>query len=387
MSGGHRDREVETDLSELSGVTYRCIDGCALCCLCQPELLPEEEKEFRSDPKIMAGVTDRHISPEVNGPAFRLRGDHGACYFLDAKRCSIYSNRPHFCRSFPLNVFAGWRIQVNVNLSCRGVGLHGEDLEADARSLLDEHGERRLSDELRASRAVFDEFVRNARDASVVQSFQSVRRAAELLQDEFTDLIGLSRLMTYAEHGRTRKNSPPEDIARKARETEADADVSERAMIDGIELFDLPDLSLLPVYVDEDLVWSIFRLVDKEIVGYRLAEDGGTSEFCRVSPSSVDLLPIEPDGMSRFSEYLGIVNQRDCFAGHGAYLCNMEGYDFNFAQVYLGALANNMVDLWWRASLLGKLKGSDSIGAREARDGIVFFDMDLLDLPTIGAFI
>ena len=387
MSGEHGDREVDIDLSELSGMTYRCVDGCALCCLCQPELLPDEEEEFRSDQGLAAGVTDSHISPDVSGSAIRLKGDHGACFFLEAKRCSIYSKRPHFCRSFPLNVFAGWRIQVNVNLSCRGVGLHGEDLEASARELLEEHGERRLSDELRASKAVFDEFVRNAREASVVQSFQSVRRAAELLHEELTDLIGLSRVMTYAEHGRTRKNSSPADIARSVREAEADADVSERAMIDGIELFDLPDLSLLPVYVDEDLVWSIFRLVDSQLVGYRLAEDGGTSEFCRISPSSVDLLPVEPEGMSRFSEYIKLVNQRDCFAGHAAYLCNMEGYDYNFAQVYLGALANNMVDLWWRASLLGKLKGSDSIGAREAWDGIVFFDMDLLDLPTIGAFI
>ena len=387
MSGEKSSQPAEVDLSELVGKTYRCVDSCALCCLCQPELLPDEEEAFRSEPELLAGVADRHISPEVKNAAIKLKGTHGACHFLTDKRCTIYERRPHFCRSFPLNVFVGWRIQVLANLSCRGIGLRGEDLESKGLELLEGYGDERLREELSTSKSVFGEFVGNMRDASVAQSFGSIREAASLLQDELTDLIGLSRVMTYAEHGRTRQNSSPADIARKVRETDPEADVFERAMIDGIELFDLPDLSLLPVYVDEELAWKIFRLVDRDIVGYRLAEDGRMSEFCRLAPSSVDLLPIKQEGLSRFGEYLKLVNRRDCFAGHAAYLCNIEGYDFNFAQAYLGALANNMVDLWWRSSLLCKLSGSDSIGSKEAAEGIIFFDMDLLDLPTIGAFI
>ncbi|UCE90749.1 MAG: YkgJ family cysteine cluster protein [Methanobacteriota archaeon] len=387
MSGdGSCNRIVEVDLSELTGRTYRCIDGCALCCLCQPELLPREEEAFRKDPKLSAGVTQSHISPEVKGAAIDLKGSHGACHFLTDRRCSIYDARPHFCRSFPLNVFVGWRIQVNVNLSCKGVGLRGEDLEARGRRLVEEYGQERLSDEVRTSKAVFDEFMRNARDALVAQPFSSARQAAALLREELTDLVGLSRVMTYAEYGRTRQDSPPVDIVRRVRETEAEADVAERAMMDGIELFDLPELSLLPVHVGEELTWSIFRLVGSNIVGYHLAEDGGLSETSRTEPSSVDLLPVEPEGLSRFGEYLELVNRRDCFAGHAAYLCSIEGYEYNLAQVYLGAIANNMVDLWWRSSLLAGLKGSESIGSREAGEGIAFFDMDLLDLPTIGAF-
>jgi Fe-S-cluster containining protein len=380
-------QETRADLSELSGRTYDCIDDCALCCLCQPELLPDEEAAFREDPRLLPGIADSHISPDVKGAAIRLRGNHGACYFLKGKRCSIYDQRPHFCRSFPLNVFVGWRVQVNVNLSCRGVGLPGEDLEAEGRRLMDEYGQERLEDEVKASKAVFDEFISNAREASVAQSFSSARQAAELLQDELTDMIGLSRVMTYAEHGRTRQNSSPTDIVRKARGTEAEADVAERAMIDGIDLFDLPDLSLLPVYVDKDLVWSIFRLVNKDIVGYRLAEDGSTTEFCRMDPSAVDLLPVSPEGRAHFDRYIQMVNGRDCFMGHAAHLCNLEDYEYNFAQVYLGAMANNAVDLWWRASLLATLNGSNVLGPEEIREGVVFFDMDLLDLPTIGAFI
>jgi hypothetical protein len=50
-------------------------------------------------------------------------------------------------------------------------------------------------------------------------------------------------------------------------------------------------------------------------------------------------------------------------------------------------LATNVLDLWWRSSFLAHLRQRTELGAAEIREGIVFFDMDLLDLPTIGAFI
>lgn len=383
-SDGHA---LEADLSELRGRTYRCIDGCALCCLCQPELLPDEEEQFAKDPELAAGTTREHISPDVKGMAIRLQGAHGACFFLSDRRCGIYGSRPHFCRSFPLNVFVGWQVQVNVNLSCRGVGLPGEDLESLGQELVTEYGEDRLAAEVSAANEVFTQFVRNCRDASVAQSFSSIREAAGLLSDELTDAIGLSRVMTYAEHATTRQNSGAGDIARRVRATEAEADLCERAMIDGIELFDLPDLSLLPVYVDQDLRWRIFKLLGKDIVGYDLEEDGTVTEFFRTSPVEVDLLPMNAGGRDAVRDYLTLVNARDCFLGHAAYLCDSEGYEYNFGQVYLGAMANNAVDLWWRASLLAHMSGAEELGPAQVREGMVFFDMDLLDLPTIGAFI
>jgi Fe-S-cluster containining protein len=389
LAGDHSDRTaLETDLSELSGKSYRCIDGCALCCLCQPELLPDEERVFRAEPSLAAGVADSHISSDVDGAAISLRGRHGACYFLkDDRRCVIYGRRPHYCRTFPLNVFVGWRVQVNANLSCRGIGLAGENLESNARELLAEHGADRLSREVASASDVFTQFVRNSRDAGVAQSFTSVRDATGRLQEEMTDPIGLSRVMTFAEGANLRQNSAAVDIVRRVRQTEAEADIAERGLMDGVELFDLPDLSLLPVYIDQELRWRIFRLVGKEIVGYDLHEDGRTVELLRIDPTSIDLLPMNEGGRASMKEYLKVINSRDCFLGHGAYLCDMEGYEYNLAQVYLGAAANNMIDLWWRTSLLAGIAGRDEIGPAEVREGVVFFDMDLLDLPTIGAFI
>ncbi len=389
MSDDHaRHPGLEIDISEIKGRSYTCLEGCALCCLCQPELLPEEEAKFRAAPSLAEGVAERHISPDVRGAAIKLRGAHGSCHFLNEnRRCSIYHERPHFCRAFPVNVFVGWRIQFNANMSCRGLGRKGERLESIAECVLQDYGDEKLKRELKEARRVFTEFIQNTREAWVSQSFSSVRGAANALMEELTEEPGLSRLLTYAERGSTRQNASAGDLARLARKTEPEANIEERALIDGTELFDLPDLSLLPIYLGQDMRWTIFKLEGREIVGFRLSGDGSTEETSRSDPSSTELLPLTNNGRAAFKRYLSIVNLRDCFLGHAAYLCDAEGYEFNFGQVYLGALANNAVDLWWRASFLASLNGKKELGQDEVEEGIIFFDMDLLDLPTIGAFI
>ncbi|UCE81036.1 MAG: YkgJ family cysteine cluster protein [Methanobacteriota archaeon] len=374
-------------MTELHGRTFSCIDGCALCCLCQPELLSHERRVFQGDPKLSAGVASTHMSPDVNGAALRLVGGHGACYFLDGRRCGVYEHRPHFCRSFPLNVFVGWRVQLNVNMSCRGLGRPGERLVRLGEMLLSEYGEVQLGHELSSANDSFTRFESNAREERVAQSFSSVRHTAEMLKDELTDGIGLSRVMTHAEYGQANQDSPPADIARLVRETEAEADISERALMDGVELFDLPNLSLLPIYVGPDLSWKIFRLEGSSIVARSIDDSGEALEFCRIDPASVNLLPMTASGRRSLQGYLATLNARDCLLGHAAYLCDIEGYEFNFGQVYLGTLANSVIDLWWRASLLAQLAGVEQLGQEEIKEGIVFFDMDILDLPTIGSFI
>ena len=379
--------ELEVDYSEVKGKTYACIDNCALCCLCQPELLPDEATRFRNDPALSSGVAEKHISPDVRGAAIKLRGSYGACHFLVNKRCRIYALRPHFCRLFPLNIFVGWRIQLMANLSCRGIGLPGESLEIEAKRIVADYGDTELSAQLDRARKVFTEFIRNCRDMGAAQSFSSVRSVADALKNELVDEVGLSRILTYAEHGRTRQNASPTDIAKLVRRADAVADIQERALMDGTELFDLPDLSLLPIYIDEEMAWRIFELKDKHIVGYTLAEDGGTEESARLDPNDIELMPMDERAKAILGAYLSTVNTRDCFLGHAAYLTDTDDYEFNFAQTYLGAIANNALDLWWRSSFLARLDGREQLGAREIRNGIVFFDMDLLDLPTIGAFI
>jgi len=315
---------LETDFSEVRGRSYRCIDNCALCCLCQPELLPHEENRFRADPRLRDSVVRSHISPEVRGAAIKLRGQHGACHFLAGRRCTIYNDRPHFCRAFPINVFVGWRIQANVNLSCRGIGLEGESLEKLARSVLEDYQTTELEKELADARAVFREFVENTRRAKVAQSTASLRDAGSALVEDLSDEMGLSRVLTYAEQGRTRQNAGARDIVKSARQSEAASDIEDLAVMDGTELFDLEELSLLPVYVDRRLNWNVYKLQGETIIGYRLSEDGSVEETSRTEPASVHLMPMTVSGRRTFQDYLRTVNGRDCFTGHAAHLCDMD---------------------------------------------------------------
>ncbi|MEM4232497.1 MAG: YkgJ family cysteine cluster protein [Thermoplasmata archaeon] len=387
MPRGLDDSRVPIDYTELRGRTYRCIDGCALCCLCQPELLPEEEARFRASSELADAVTERHISPDARGAGIKLKGAHGACWFLENRRCRIYEQRPHFCRTFPINVFVGRRVQLNANLSCRGIGVPGEGLERIGREVVASYGLDRLREELDKAAAVYDEFEDNCKAARVMQPASSLREAGKALMEDLVDPIGLARILTYATAGDTPQNATAQEVVKRTRRTEPEEDLGEAALAIAVDLFDLPELSHLPVYIDESLRWHIFRLVDDRIVAYSLGEDGGISEEGSVEPSEVDLMKFGSGGADAMKSYLRIVNMRDCFLGHAAYMCDSEDYQFNFAQVYLGVLARNALDLWWRCSFLAHIAGKQELGRREVREGIVFFDMDLLDLPSIGAFI
>jgi hypothetical protein len=56
------------------------------------------------------------------------------------------------------------------------------------------------------------------------------------------------------------------------------------------------------------------------------------------------------------------------------------------ANTYYGSLAVTIMDLLWRASLLDHFFGF-GMGAECIREAIIFYDMDRLDAPTIGAFV
>ena len=116
--------EDQVDLSELEGRNFTCTDGCGLCCLCQPELLPNEEKLFRSkfpEMVVLKNEPHRHY-------AMAMKKGMGSCAFLNDRRCKVYNERPHFCREFPFHIHVGMRAQVQLDLSCRGAWVNdGED--------------------------------------------------------------------------------------------------------------------------------------------------------------------------------------------------------------------------------------------------------------------
>ncbi|MDD1742991.1 MAG: YkgJ family cysteine cluster protein, partial [Methanomassiliicoccales archaeon] len=156
-------QELPVDLSELEGRKFVCLDQCQLCCLCQPELLEKEVPYFKRN------FPDRLVarrSPHKH-TALALKNGNGPCTFLDSGRCSIYPNRPHYCRQFPFHVHLSERVQVELDLSCRGVWLdRGEDAMASGLQLLNENS-MALKRGLEDSRDVYRVFKANCSEAGI----------------------------------------------------------------------------------------------------------------------------------------------------------------------------------------------------------------------------
>ena len=107
--------DYEVDYSEVAGRKVECPSQCGMCCLCQPEVLPEERAFFRSNhPDALV----RTAGPQ---PYFALamKKGCGSCVFLQGRRCTVYDHRTAYCRQFPYHLYASDRIKVELDLSCR----------------------------------------------------------------------------------------------------------------------------------------------------------------------------------------------------------------------------------------------------------------------------
>jgi len=146
------------------------------------------------------------------------------------------------------------------------------------------------------------------------------------------------------------------------------------------------DIIDAPVYCDEKGDWNIFRSDGERIGWSRLEESGDVSPIARIDPSEVRLLEPSGGGLALLKDYVRTLNGRDSVLGYAYYLVDNFGYEDFVSNVYFGVIATAVLDLLWRASLLGRLKGPMS-GKEGVREGIIFYDMDRLDAPTIGAFV
>ena len=126
---------IEIDYSEVAGKKVECPPQCGMCCLCQPEVLPEERAFFRTKyPKCLVKTKseDQHF-------ALAMKKGKGSCVFLNGRRCDIYQNRTTFCRQFPFHFHVSDRVRVELDLSCRGVWSgNGTDAVAEAKALAED---------------------------------------------------------------------------------------------------------------------------------------------------------------------------------------------------------------------------------------------------------
>jgi len=120
----------------LAGVQLRrfaCIPGCGRCCRYRVSLLQGDIERLQRAGVPASGFLDL-ARPPAAGFVASLAQEGGRCVFLDGDmRCRVYHHRPLYCRLYPYIRESYLETQLDVDLSCPGVGegerLSDEELE------------------------------------------------------------------------------------------------------------------------------------------------------------------------------------------------------------------------------------------------------------------
>lgn len=100
---------------------FTCLPGCGLCCSYRVLLSSRDMQRLRSIAGSHAPQVWHHDDGET-----ALSRSSDFCILLDAdQRCSRYQDRPDHCRTYPYLLTTYEKPELDVDLSCPGVG-HGE---------------------------------------------------------------------------------------------------------------------------------------------------------------------------------------------------------------------------------------------------------------------
>ncbi|MDR3075203.1 MAG: YkgJ family cysteine cluster protein [Candidatus Methanoplasma sp.] len=371
--------EINVDYTEVIGKRTECPEGCGLCCLCQPEVLADEipffRKNFPKDLTVSKG-------PEPYS-ALALKKGVGSCVFLNERRCRVYSDRPAYCRQFPYHIYVGDKVKVELDLSCRGAWTgKGADAEAEARETVS-RAYPRIRKASREAGEVYSQFYRNCMEAGVMRDPEDLRRSVIENIEGFTDLAYLGKVMDMT------MMEPAVTLNGIGTDSPADREeIGEAAMDAAMESMEADDPVNAPVYCDEDWNWNIF-LADREadrIDRFILDDRGDLTEKGSARISEIGIRPPETGGREVLRDYILTLNGRESFLGNVFSLMDANGYEDDMSNAYYGCLCTTILDILWRASMLDHFMGT-GMGERGMREAIIFFDMDRLDAPTIGAFV
>ena len=348
-----------------------------MCCLCQPEVLPEERSFFRTKyPKalVKSRCEDQHF-------ALAMKNGKGSCIFLNGRRCDIYQNRTTFCRQFPFHFHVSDRVRVELDLSCRGVWSgQGTDAVAEARSLA-EASERRISMALKEASSVYRDFYAICRETGVMCDPSELRMNVSENIQNFTDLAYLAKVLNMS------LEEPKMTLVGLSRDPKYDIKELEEAARDAsMESMGSDDPLSVPVYCDKYWNWNMFMANENTIEWAVMDDDGEMHHKGFVDARDIRLKEPDEEGKKVLADYIAVLNGRDSFLGSVFYNMDQLGYEDDMANTYYGSLAVTIIDLLWRASLLDHFFGF-GMGAEGIREAIIFFDMDRLDAPTIGAFV
>jgi len=340
--------ELRVDRSELEGLRFSCIEGCAYCCLCPPEVTGSELAHFRR------AYPDK-LEDNDGSPHIALQGGAGGCALLKDRRCTDYEKRPFHCRAFPLRVHFLDRVQSCANLSCRGINReNGAPLTEILDSMLKDEAASGLPASAADASREWDRFVD-----------KSFRRGLPV------ELQGTRLVLS-------------EMIPRWPRDLDADRDEIAELVT---ETFSLAELAELPVYISPALEWQVFQADQGALKRFGLKENGEVVPSGSWPLRAIPLLELTSEGQSEFAGYMQMLNRRDPMAGSAALVVGAMRFEEEFEEAYLDILRDCALDLWWRSSLLAFLKNESTLGAKEVREGIVFCDADFLDISGIGGML
>ncbi|MCX6650380.1 MAG: YkgJ family cysteine cluster protein [Methanomassiliicoccales archaeon] len=368
------------DLSELEGRKFICQDPCKLCCLCQPECLPEEVDFFKKnhpDHLVLKKEPHRHY-------ALTLKKGQGSCAFLNQGLCEVYAHRPHFCRQFPFHIHVGSRAQVELDLSCRGVWLdQGEEAMSEGLRLV-QTNEENIRRTLKESVPVYREFNLNCQDAGLDVDVPKVRSQISARLDQMTDLRLIASLLEASVEDE--ELSIPDLLAKPSLEGSTMAELSQSALEMVTDSLAADELFQAPIYCAPDGVWNMFRVAGQRVERHVLDVSGDVRKVGDMSIRDIKLR--QPEGRDRqvLRDYIKVLNNRDSFMGYAFNLLDEYDYEDPWPNVYGGVLSTSVLDLLWRTSLIAAFFPGTPDGER-MREGIIFYDMDRLDAPTLGAFI
>jgi Fe-S-cluster containining protein len=128
---------------------FECLPGCGLCCSYRV-LVNEADRQRLGSVSPPAGYPGLWETSSEGALALRRglagepdQGKPGFCLFLDEhSRCRVYERRPDHCRAYPYLWTSYHRQELDVDLSCPGLGC-GEAIPAEWRQAPPENAPQR----------------------------------------------------------------------------------------------------------------------------------------------------------------------------------------------------------------------------------------------------
>lgn len=346
---------IEVDYSPLNEMKFNCLDKCGFCCTFQPELMKNEfnfyKKNIITRDAIISGSISDPTAKEKS--SFSLQNKIGGCVFLKEKKCQIYDIRPLTCKTFPINIFFGWRIQLNPNMCCRGLW------DGERNINLSSFGQELFS-------SLHINFVR--------QLFHESKKKYNILPKELkSNYISPNEFRNeLLKHVKTMRIKPYEYF--------------EKIKILFEENLTGQDFNGLPTYLNEDLDWNIFKFKDDIIQRIQLEENGNFKIIDAINISNVDKKTISSEGMDLIKKYIELVAGRDNFIGSIYFQLLSDGTEslLNSAIINLKYIYNILAI---NSSMLAEFYKKEEIDKKIVKEGIIITDGSISIAPTIGRIV